>query len=124
MTARQENERAPAAAGQDNLRTSHADREHVIDVLKVAYVQGRLTKDELDSRADQTFASRTYGELAALTADLPPGLAGAGPGQVAQTSLPARKVVAVAGLVVPPQAMVVAYANAVEMQPEHTLNVT
>jgi hypothetical protein len=48
-------------------------------VLKAAFVQGRLTKDELDARAGQTFAARTHGELAALTADLPAGLTAATP---------------------------------------------
>jgi hypothetical protein len=56
------------------LRASHADREQVIAMLKAAFVQGMLTKEELDARAGQTFAARTYGELAALTADLPAGL--------------------------------------------------
>ena len=56
------------------LRASHADREHVIGTLKAAFVQGRLTKDELDLRINQTFASRTYAELARLTADIPAGL--------------------------------------------------
>ena len=54
------------------LRASHADREQVIDVLKVAFVQGRLTKDELDSRTGQVFSAKTYADLAAVTADLPP----------------------------------------------------
>ena len=54
------------------LRASHADREQVIDVLKVAFVQGRLTKDELDTRIGQAFFSQTYADLAAVTADLPP----------------------------------------------------
>jgi hypothetical protein len=58
-------------AGRDPVRASHADREHAIEVLKAAFVQDRLTKDELDTRAGQAFASRTYAELAALTADLP-----------------------------------------------------
>jgi len=39
-----------AAGGRDHLRASHADREQVVEVLKAAYVQGRLTKDELDAR--------------------------------------------------------------------------
>jgi Domain of unknown function (DUF1707) len=52
------------------FRASDADRERVIDILKVAFVQGRLTRDELDARAGQTFASRTYAELAAVTADI------------------------------------------------------
>jgi Domain of unknown function (DUF1707) len=63
------------AAGRGRLRASHADREHVIGILKAAFVQGRLTKDELDARTGQTFAARTYAELATLTVDLPAGLA-------------------------------------------------
>jgi hypothetical protein len=71
-----------AAAGRGHLRASHADREQVIGTLKAAFVQGRLTKDELDARAGQAFAARTYAELAALTADLPAGPAsGAPPGR-------------------------------------------
>ena len=71
----------PAAAGRGDLRASHADREQVIGVLKAAFVQGRLAKDEFDLRLGQAFASRTYAELAAVTADLPAGLAGAQPPQ-------------------------------------------
>jgi len=70
---------AAATAGRGRLRASHADREHVVEVLKAAFVQGRLTKDEFDVRVGQTFASRTYAELAALTADIPAGLIGAQP---------------------------------------------
>jgi len=58
-------------AGRGHLRAAQADREQAITVLKAAYAQGRLTKDELEARAGQAFASRTYAELAALTADLP-----------------------------------------------------
>jgi hypothetical protein len=58
-------------AGRDPVRASHADREHAIEVLKAAFVQDRLTKDELETRVGQAFASRTCAELAALTADLP-----------------------------------------------------
>lgn len=63
-----------AGAGGGHLRASHADREQVIDTLKAAFVQGRLTKEEFDLRVSQTFASRTYAEIAARTADLPDGL--------------------------------------------------
>jgi hypothetical protein len=59
--------------GRGRLRASHTDREQVIDALKDAYVQGRLTKDEFDSRVAHTLASRTHADLAALTADLPAG---------------------------------------------------
>jgi hypothetical protein len=55
------------------MRASHADREQVIDVLKTAFVQGRLAKDELDLRVGQVLASRTYADLGALTADIPAG---------------------------------------------------
>ena len=67
------------AAGRGHLRASHADRERVIGTLKAAFIQGRLTKDELDLRVGQTLASRTYAELAAVTDDLPAGLVSVGP---------------------------------------------
>ena len=61
------------ARASDHLRASDADREQVLEFLKTAFVQGRLTIDELDARAGQALVSRTYGELAVLTADIPPG---------------------------------------------------
>jgi Domain of unknown function (DUF1707) len=64
----------PAAAGRGDLRASHADRDQVIGILKAAFVQGRLAKDEFDLRVGQTLASRTCAELATITADLPAGL--------------------------------------------------
>jgi Domain of unknown function (DUF1707) len=67
------------AAGRGRLRASHADREQSIDVLKAAFVQGRLTKDEFDARIGQALASRTYAELATVTADIPGALTGAEP---------------------------------------------
>ena len=66
---------AAGAGGRGDLRACHADREQVIGVLKVAFVQGRLGKDELTARVGQALAARTCVELAALTADLPPGCA-------------------------------------------------
>ena len=62
-----------AAEGRScgDLRASHADREQVISALKVAFVQGRLTEDELGARAGQAYSSRTYAELAEVTADIP-----------------------------------------------------
>jgi hypothetical protein len=62
---------AARPAGHGRMRASHADREQAIEVLKAAFVQDRLTKDELDTRVGQAFASRTYAELAAVTADIP-----------------------------------------------------
>jgi uncharacterized protein DUF1707 len=63
-----------AGAGRGPMRASDADREQVVGVLKVAFVQGRLTKDELDLRVGRAFAARTYAELAVVTADIPAGL--------------------------------------------------
>ncbi|HET9972838.1 MAG TPA: DUF1707 domain-containing protein [Streptosporangiaceae bacterium] len=57
---------------------SNADREQVVDMLKAAFVQGRLTRDELDLRVGQVLKSRTYDEQAAVVADLPAGLIRAG----------------------------------------------
>ena len=73
----------PPAAG---LRAARADRERVIDLLKAAFVQGRLARDEFDERVGQVLVSRTYGELAVVTADLPGGHLG----QPAWPSAPAR----------------------------------
>jgi Domain of unknown function (DUF1707) len=69
----------PAAAGRDRLRAGHADREQVIETLKDAFVHGRLTRDELGTRTGQALTARSYADLAALTADLPPGPAPALP---------------------------------------------
>jgi hypothetical protein len=66
-------EMAAAAGGTGRLRASHADREQVVDVLKTAFVQGRLAKDEFVERMGQAFTARTYAELAALIAGIPAG---------------------------------------------------
>ena len=79
MAAGPGGEVAAHTAGPGHLRASHADREQVIDVLKTAFVQGRLAKDEFEGRVGQAFASRTYADLAAVTADLPTWLFGAQP---------------------------------------------
>ena len=39
-------------------------------MLKAAFAYGRVTKDEFDARVGQAFGSRTYAELAAVTADI------------------------------------------------------
>jgi hypothetical protein len=74
MTAGREGDTA-GALGQ--LRASRADREQAIDALKAAFVAGRLTKDEFDLRVGRVLASRTYADLATLTADVPGHVASA-----------------------------------------------
>ncbi len=56
----------------------------VIGVLKAAFVQGMLAKDEFDLRVCRAFASRTCAELAAVAADLPAALAAAQPPEPAR----------------------------------------
>jgi Domain of unknown function (DUF1707) len=82
-----ETQMAAAAVGRDHVRTSRAEREQVIEVLKAAFVQGRLTMDEFEERIGQALTSRTYAELAAVTADVPTGLTLASPPH----SRPARR---------------------------------
>jgi Domain of unknown function (DUF1707) len=69
-------EMSPAGQGQnlpsaDQLRASHEDRDRVIELLRVAAGDGRLTAEELDERVEIAFSARTYGELAGLIRDLP-----------------------------------------------------
>ncbi len=66
-----EAEMAAAATGHGRLQASHADREQAIEMLKAAFVQDRLTKEEFDLRVGQAFTARTYAQMATLTADLP-----------------------------------------------------
>ena len=74
-----EDEKTAAAAGRGHLRASRADRRETADVLKAAFVEGWLAKDEFDARTGQARAARTYAELAAVTADVPAGLDGVPP---------------------------------------------
>jgi hypothetical protein len=55
------------------VRASDADRDRVIDVLRGAVGDGRLTADEFEERLEAALSSRTLGELAVLTADLVAG---------------------------------------------------
>jgi Domain of unknown function (DUF1707) len=61
----------PGAGAKPELRASHEDRDRVVEILRVAAGDGRLTAAELDERLDAALTARTSGELAALTADLP-----------------------------------------------------
>lgn len=69
----------PMPGGHWSMRSSTADRERAIDVLKAAFAEGRLSREEFEQRAGQAYRSRTYAELGVLTADLPAGPLGAVP---------------------------------------------
>ncbi len=69
---------SPAMSGDDprrhgQVRASDADRELVVDALRQATGDGRLTLEELDQRLEATHAAKTYAELEKLTEDLPVG---------------------------------------------------
>jgi hypothetical protein len=62
---------AEVVARGGELRASHEDRDRIVDVLRVAAGDGRLTAEELDERVGAALTARTYGELTALVSDLP-----------------------------------------------------
>ena len=62
-----------ASEGRAEVRASHADRDRVVELLRFAAGDGRLTADELDERLEAALTARTQRELTALTADLPAG---------------------------------------------------
>ena len=110
-------ELAAGAEDRGRLRASDADREQVVTVLKAAFVQGRLTRDEFYLRVTQVFASRTYADLDALTADIPAGVAKPQPpepaGQPDSEKLISRGIAfgAGAGLLIPVVVGIVAGVN-------------
>jgi Domain of unknown function (DUF1707)/Domain of unknown function (DUF4190) len=53
------------------MRASDADRDRVVELLNVAYSEGRLSKDEYDSRLESAFTARTYADLDQIVTDLP-----------------------------------------------------
>jgi len=53
------------------IRASDQERESVVDVLRDAYTDGRLTLEEFDERTSAAYASKTWADLRELTADLP-----------------------------------------------------
>src|SRR5712692_4838187 len=76
-----------------DLRASHEDRDQVVEVLRVAAGDGRLTAEELDQRLEAALTARTYGELAVLTADLPAAAAAGSPGSFAGLAPQAKDLV-------------------------------
>jgi hypothetical protein len=63
----------PPGFAQPGMRAAAADRDRTIDVLTAAYGEGRLTKEEFDTRCSRVLSAKTYGDLAAVVADLPAG---------------------------------------------------
>jgi hypothetical protein len=76
------------APDRRSLRVSHEDRDQVVEQLRVAAGDGRLTAEELDERLEAALTARTYGELDVLLVDLP-----AVPGTVAAPVREAKELV-------------------------------
>jgi Domain of unknown function (DUF1707)/2TM domain len=55
-----------------SLRAADADREQFVAALRQHHVDGRLTAEELAERTERAYAARTFGDLDALSTDLPP----------------------------------------------------
>ncbi|MDO8309040.1 MAG: DUF1707 domain-containing protein [Actinomycetota bacterium] len=53
------------------MRAGDEDRDRVIAVLREAFAEGRLTDAEFTDRLGRAQQARTFGDLDALTADLP-----------------------------------------------------
>ncbi|XVQ08775.1 DUF1707 SHOCT-like domain-containing protein [Spirillospora sp. CA-255316] len=63
---------APAGgAAEGSVRASDAEREAVVEGLRVASVEGRLTFEELAERTEAAYLAVTRGDLESVTADLP-----------------------------------------------------
>ncbi|GIH60597.1 hypothetical protein Msi02_14140 [Microbispora siamensis] len=67
------------------MRASDAERESVVERLRVASAEGRLTLAELTERTEAAYLAQTHGELAQITADLP----GAAPAPSSAPAVPA-----------------------------------
>jgi type IV secretory pathway VirB2 component (pilin) len=64
--------RYPAAgSARGNMRAADADRDRAVEFLKLAYSEGRLSKDEYDGRLESALSARTYADLDQLVTDLP-----------------------------------------------------
>ena len=70
------------------MRACDTDRNRVVELLNVAYSEGRLSKDEYDGRLENALSARTYADLDLVVADLPV--------VAATVATPAAKVTAVA----------------------------
>lgn len=92
---------------QQELRASDRDRQQVVERLRGALEDGRLTMAEYVDRMGVAYQAATYGDLAPLCADLPapgpapgpgPGPGPAGPGTAVEPPAVTSRVGHLAGL--------------------------
>lgn len=69
----------PGAGGRGRLRAADADRDRVAGILGTAYAEGRLSKDEYDTRLETALSARTYADLDQVVTDLPVRVTAPGP---------------------------------------------
>jgi hypothetical protein len=81
------------------MRASDADRDAVLAVLSEHFQAGRLTSAELEDRTGRALAARTYGDLAALTTDLPAPGPAAPPAPAGYQGRPLLPVIGVLALI-------------------------
>ena len=60
-----------ASGERGKMRAADADRDRVVEVLSMAYSEGRLHKDEYEGRLENALSARTYADLDQLVTDLP-----------------------------------------------------
>lgn len=58
------------------LRIGRAERERAVELLKSAYAEGRLDREELEERVEGAMTARTESHLRPLLGDLPQSAAG------------------------------------------------
>ncbi|HTX85993.1 MAG TPA: DUF1707 domain-containing protein [Streptosporangiaceae bacterium] len=63
-----------ATVGYLQIRASATDRDRIVDVLKSGFIEGRLTKQELDERVGHALGEHYFADLIALIEDLPAGI--------------------------------------------------
>lgn len=78
---------------RNDLRASDAERDSVAVQLREAFVQGRLTLDELKGRLEEALTARTRGQLNRVLSDLPLPRHRPGAPRQAEPAFPARYVV-------------------------------
>jgi hypothetical protein len=57
--------------GRTALRLSDAERERVLEALRVNYAEGRLSTDELEARVEGVYGSATHAQAAVHLRDMP-----------------------------------------------------
>jgi hypothetical protein len=85
-------------ASNVQMLASTADRDRAIGVLKASFLEGRLTKDELELRVGQVLTARLFPDVMAPIYDLPVGSFGRLPAHPATPALPPTSRLAVAAL--------------------------